>query len=286
MKNTKKENKQEYKEKSNDNQTVEQIIDNMTLMDDDLMSRCFDGNIPATEYMLRVILNRDIHVIKVKGQSNYKNPIVGGRNIQIDIEAEEENGERFDTEVQRNNQGAHVRRARFHSSMMDVRMLKKKQEFKQLKDSYVIFITERDFFKRGEPIYEVHRVIRGTGEEFEDGSHIIYVNGNYQGKDDIGKLVHDLRCKQADDIYNPELADSVRHFKEGEGRREMCEAVEKYAKEKEKRGEKRGQIKTIIQMGIRHSLNKETIIEDLLSQVEGMSEEEALETYEKYTGRI
>ena len=54
MKNTKQEKKQEYREKSNDNQTVEQIIENMTLMDDDLMSRCFDGNIPATEY--KVIL--------------------------------------------------------------------------------------------------------------------------------------------------------------------------------------------------------------------------------------
>ena len=38
-------------------------------------------------------------------------------------------------------------------------------------------------------------------------------------------------------------------------------------------------------MGIRHSLNKETIIEDLLFQVEGMSEEEALEVYEKYTDK-
>ena len=32
---------------------IEEIVDNMTLMDDDLMSRVFDQNIPATEVQYR-----------------------------------------------------------------------------------------------------------------------------------------------------------------------------------------------------------------------------------------
>ena len=35
-------------------QDVNAIIDNMTLFDDDLMSRVFDKNIPATELILRL----------------------------------------------------------------------------------------------------------------------------------------------------------------------------------------------------------------------------------------
>ena len=38
-----------------DNKTVEQIVDDMNLFDDDLMSMVFDGNIPATELLLRII---------------------------------------------------------------------------------------------------------------------------------------------------------------------------------------------------------------------------------------
>ena len=46
------------------------------------------------------------------------------------------NGTEIDIEVQGNAEGAHVRRARYHSSVVDSRMLKEGQKFKELKDSY------------------------------------------------------------------------------------------------------------------------------------------------------
>lgn len=53
--------------------SVEKIVDNMTLLDDDLMSMVFDGNVPATELVLKIILKRnDINVIKVMGQKELK----------------------------------------------------------------------------------------------------------------------------------------------------------------------------------------------------------------------
>ena len=68
---------------------------------------------------------------------------------------------------------------------------------------------------------------------FDDGSHIVYVNGSYKGNDEIGKLLHDFGCKDSKDMYYPELAKGVRHFKEEEGgRKVMCEAIEKYADRK------------------------------------------------------
>jgi hypothetical protein len=148
----------------------------------------------------------------------------------LDILASDSTGRKFNVEVQRRNKGADYRRARFHSSMIDTRMLEKKQDFEELLDSYVIFITEKDKIGKGLPVYHLERVIRETSEAVGDGSHIIYVNGSYQGDDPIGKLMHDFRCKRSDDIYYRELADGVRHFKESEGGREiMCDAVEEYA---------------------------------------------------------
>lgn len=66
----------------------------------------------------------------------------------------------------------------------------------------------------------------------DDGSHIVYVNGSYRGDDAVGKLMHDFECKNSKDIYYPELAKGVKHFKEEGGRKIMCEAVEKYADRK------------------------------------------------------
>ena len=42
-----------------DTRTVEQIVDGMSLFDDDLMSMVFDGNIEATELLLKIILRKD-----------------------------------------------------------------------------------------------------------------------------------------------------------------------------------------------------------------------------------
>ena len=126
-----------------------------------------------------------------------KNHQVGGRNITLDVDAMDENGEEIDVEVQGNSEGAHVRRARYHSSMVDSRMLKEGQAFRELKDSYVIFIYKHDKFQKGLPLYHVERYVGETNEQFRDGSHIIYVNGNYKGNDEIVERYGDERALMA-----------------------------------------------------------------------------------------
>ena len=232
---------------------VRKLVQNMNLFDDDLMSRVFDQNIPATEYLLKTILERDdLHVLSVIGQHELKNGNPEGRNVRLDIHAALDNGEEFDVEVQRRDDGADYHRARFNSSMLDVRMLKSNEEFETLKDSYVIFITEHDVPGKGFALYHVERIIRETGEVFDDGSHIIYVNGEYKGSDEIGNLIHDFHCTKADDIYNPELANSVRHFKDEEGEKNMCSSVKAYCDEKvaEARAEARAETAKEYQMEI------------------------------------
>lgn len=213
---------------------IEKAIDELTLFDDDLMSKVFDENIEATKLLLNIILERnDIEIVWVKGQEELKSPIVGGRTVKLDIRAILGDARQIDIEVQRNKTGAHVRRARFHSSMLDSRMLREKQKFEELKDSYVIFICENDKFGKGLPIYHIDRYIRETRELVDDGSYIIYVNGAYEGDDDLGLLIHDFKCKKSSDIHYKELADGVKHFKETrEGRDIMCDAFEKLADER------------------------------------------------------
>ena len=118
----------------NEQKRVNKLVDDMTLFDDDLMSHVFDKNIEATELILRIILGEDIKVISVDGQDELKNPLVDGRNITLDVHAVDSHGKEMDIEVQGDAKGASVERARFHSSMMDARMLKASQDFKELKE--------------------------------------------------------------------------------------------------------------------------------------------------------
>ena len=211
---------------------VNSLVDTLTLFDDELMGRVFDKNTQATELVLRLILGRNIKVISVNGQKEIRNAKVGGRNIILDVHAIDVAGEEMNIEVQGGSEGAHVRRARYHSSMLDTGMLKESQPLKELKDSYVIFIYKSDKFGKGLPLYHVDRYIKETEETFGDGSHIIYVNGSYNGDDAIGKLVSDFHQTDSEQMYYSELADGVEHYKETEkGRGNMSEAVEKYARE-------------------------------------------------------
>lgn len=211
------------------------IIDDFCLLDDDFMTIVFDRNIEAIEFVLRLILgNKDLKVRSVVTQREYRNPVVGGRSITLDALSVDESSQEYDVEVQRESSGADPHRARFHSSMLDTRMLKEKQDFKEIHDSYVIFITEHDVLKAGKPIYHIKRTIEETAGDFKDGSHIIYVNGAYKNEQDpIGKLVHDFKCKKPDDMYYEELAQPVKYFKESandpdsEGGHKMSEAAEK-----------------------------------------------------------
>ncbi len=211
-----------------------EVIKRLRLMDDDLMSMVFGENIEATEYLLSVILARkDLKVLKVRGQREYKNTKVKGRKIRIDVYAKDQTGKVYDIEIQRASTGAGFKRARYHSSMIDIRMLKAGQEFEEIHDSYVIFITEKDVIGMGLPVYHVDRTIEESGEKFEDGSHIIYVNGSYRNnEEEIGRLMHDFRCEASDEMLNSMLSEHVRYYKESKGGlTKMCELVEELVAE-------------------------------------------------------
>lgn len=90
-----------------------------------------------------------------------------------------------------------------------------------------MFITEHDVHDKGQPVYSIERYISGSDEKFDDGSHILYVNGSYRGDTPLGKLMHDFSCTVPDEMYYDELAERVRFFKESkEGVLTMCKVME------------------------------------------------------------
>lgn len=133
----------------------------------------------------------------------------------------------------------------------------------------------------GLPIYTVNRHIEELKVRFEDGSHIVYVNGSYKGNDPIGKLMHDFNCKKSKDMYHKELADGVRHYKEEGGRKLMCEAVEKYAEKKAKKAA----VKTTIEDAVSYGMNKEQILQRVTEKY-GIDVKEAETLYNTYVKSI
>ena len=196
------------------------------LLDDDFLTKCFEGDTASIELVLQIVLEKpDLKVLDVRTQVFVENLL--NRSVRLDILATDSTGAKLNVEVQRSHKGAGRKRARYNSSMMDANLLKKGEDFDKLPETWVIFITENDVMGKGLPLYPVERCFLGTGERFEDGSHILYVNGAYRGDTPIGKLMHDFSCTDAADMYYGTLADRVRFFKESkEGIEIMCRAME------------------------------------------------------------
>lgn len=153
--------------------------------------------------------------------------LVGARSVCLDAYGTDSENKKYDLEIQRSDKGADPHRARYHSSVMDIENLDAGQEFDELPDTYTIFITEKDFYGMGEPLYVIERKNLTTGEGFEDGEHILYVNGEYRGESDFGKLMHDFSCTEADDMNFDLMAERTRYLKENpKGVQEMCKSME------------------------------------------------------------
>ena len=110
--------------------------------------------------------------------------------MRLDILAVDEADRVYNIEVQRNDKGAGVKRARYNSSLLDAN------------------VTE-------------------PGALFGDESHILYVNAQIKDDTALGQLMHDFSCTSAEEMHYQILADRVRYFKEDtEGVATMCKAME------------------------------------------------------------
>ena len=210
------------------------------LLDDDFLTKCFEGDTASIELVLQIVLEKpDLKVLDVRTQVFVENLL--NRSVRLDILATDSTGAKLNVEVQRSDKGAGRKRARYNSSMMDANLLKKGEDFDKLPETWVIFITENDVMGKGLPLYPIERCFLETGERFEDGSHILYVNGAYRGDTPIGKLMHDFSCIDAADMYYGTLANRVRFFKESkEGIEIMCKAMEDMRNESLQEGIREG----------------------------------------------
>lgn len=209
-------------------------IQNLRLIDDNFMTKVFEDK-ECSEFLLQVILDRDdLTIREVHSQYGLNN--IQGRSARLDILAVDEQNKAYNIEIQRNDRGAEVRRARYNSGLMDANITEPGDRYDQLYETYVIFITENDILKAGLPIYHIERTIQETGMPFGDGAHIIYVNSQIKDDTKLGRLMQDFTCTNPDDMNYLVLAQRVRYFKEDtKGVATMCRAFEEVREEGERR---------------------------------------------------
>ena len=238
------------------------------LLDDDFMTKVFE-DISCAELLLRIILNDEgIRVLEAHSQRGIKN--LQGRSVKLDILAVDSHDRVFNVEVQRSDRGAGAKRARYNSALIDANVTEPVDQYEDLNETFVIFITENDVMKAGLPIYHIDWVVRETGKLFEDEEHIIYVNSQIKDETKLGRLMHDFSCTDAKDMYNKVLADRVRYFKEDErGVEIMCREMEIMRNQAHEEGIEKGRIMQLIKqvcVKMQKFSSAEEVANDLVEQ--------------------
>lgn len=226
------------------------------------MRGLFKENLPLAQLVLRIITGKpDLTLTKCETQADLKR-VTGARSICLDAYATDSTGKKYDLEVQRSDNGADPHRARYHSSVMDVENLDEKQDYRELPDTYVIFITEKDYYKAGKPVYVIQNMNLTLSQPFDDGAHILYVNGEYRDDSDIGRLMHDFNCTNASDMNFTLLAERTRYLKEtSKGVSEMCKVMEELRDASYAEGMEDGKLEQARVMALKLWMKGETIEE-------------------------
>jgi len=217
-------------------------LDNLRWIDDVFARNAFKGQPELAQFVLRIITQ--IHDLVIdpelfKTQYDAKR-LAGSRSLMLDVHGGDTKGRKYDLEMEKSD--ASPERTEVHVATMIVEHLHEGDKFSDLSETYVIFISEHDVVGNGRAVnsfsYRNDDLYKGN-EEIEKNiiphaplggrTHILHVNGDF--KDDgseIGKLIHDFKCRKADEMYFPNLAARTRELKETKkGIDTMCEAMEK-----------------------------------------------------------
>lgn len=254
-----------------------ELIQKFRLIDDTFFNVCFDNYIEGMQLLLRIFFGRDDLVVKhVVAQRSTDN--LYGRGVRFDVLAEDSEGKIYDCEVQRANKGAIPRRARYNSSMMDARELAKGEEYSKLPETWVIFITENDIYGAGFPLYHVERIVQELQRPFDDGAHILYVNGANRDDTPLGRLMQDFFCENPEQMNYKELAERADYFKAGaEGVNTMCELMEKFGEKKMEEGRLEGRLEGQRRMlDMARSLVALNVPLDVIEKASGLTRAEIL----------
>ena len=103
------------------------------------------------------VLGKKISYIQRKNAQQHERPDAKSKSIVMDYYLEDKDA-LYDIEMQTYKTGTLGKRCRYYQSVMDTSSLKEGQNYEDLKDSYIIFLSTCDQLKQKEPMLVFNRV--------------------------------------------------------------------------------------------------------------------------------
>lgn len=254
-------------------------------------------------HVLGIILSKEFTTISYhQVQKSYQN-LPGYKSIRLDVYAEDIDHKIYNVEMQKQEKKDLPQRSRYYQSMLDVSSLLSGNEvrYNQLKDTYIIFITQQDLFglKRYQYTFK-NRCDEADQLLLQDGTQKIFLNISGKNPDEtdpaLVAFLHYLKdtseniAKENDKLLVlHEIVTKMKNSKELEGDYMNLKWLEEESKERgweegweegrkkgweegREEGIERGRISTFLLLYQDGSLDKETCAKKLNLTVEAFEE--------------
>ena len=218
-------NKGKSKKNRKTDEEVIQIIRNLRLIDDVLFEK-FMEDAAACEELLQVILENSRLKVKPEtlvAQKSLRN--LAKRSVRLDAYIEGVEDKVYNIEIQRSDNCNHVKRVRYNASTITINKSEPGDEFEDVQDVIVIYISEFDMFGAGKTVYHVENVIRETGNPVNDGLMSVYVNTEVADDSLISDLMQCFLKTDFKDDKFPNISRRMKELKHGEEDEKMCKSI-------------------------------------------------------------
>lgn len=240
-------------------------VKKLTLFDDVFMSAVLE-DIPACQHVLRILTGiSDLSIRTVKSQYHITKLV--SKRSRLDIFAESTDNQIYIIEVQKEDKENHSKRVRYYRAMADSELLRRGESYEKLPECSLFYISETDIWNRnrGSTVYPIYKYLGNTGEEYEDGQHIIFVNAEVDDYTEIAELMKYFKTADPEDDSQGALSKRVKFLK---GEKKGLDIMSNFGERMEKRGEKRAERRLIL------GLLKAGAEISLIKEASGLSEEE------------
>ena len=189
---------------------------------------------PLLEFIFGVKIKK---INYINDQETISSDVITARSIRLDVYVEDGAGTVYDIEVQTTDKHNLGKRTRYYQSMIDVRILRKGNDYRKLKKSFVIFICNYDPFGKSQLIYTFrNRCDEDYSVVLDDEAAKIIINtkgtvGNIS--DELKAVIQYMDSGEATTEYTKSLDEEVATVKADEKfRRQYMLYMEALANEK------------------------------------------------------
>ena len=169
--------------KPNQKPTMSRRIIKDLPLSDNFMFGAVMSDTEMCKLFLEAVLHKKIARIEFIDNEHTISNFPGLHGIRMDIYVEDDEGARYNVEMEKNNKTGDPleKRGRFYQGKIDHNFLKSGVHYEDLPHSYIIYVCDYDYFGRGYACYERISTIKDCPDlAHDDGSHIIIFNTYYK----------------------------------------------------------------------------------------------------------